>query len=154
MLKDIPHFIPKGVQREELRKVGKVKDPPFIEKGELKIRDFRFLKRSRDNTLKSHEAQARDLQVSAVRISMSSCHPQLEDHPSTSRGIRTIPVEDRPGTNTNPVEDRCTNPVEDRPGTCHNPVEDPVFSILVPIQVPAPVPILRIVQVQAPVPFS
>ena len=29
VLKDIPRFIPKGVQREELRKAGRVKDLPF-----------------------------------------------------------------------------------------------------------------------------
>ena len=70
-LTEIPSCIPKGLQREELRKAGRVKELSFrrvmsehevqqvIHEG-FQIKAFQFLQGGRDNTLKVNATQSLD----------------------------------------------------------------------------------------------
>ena len=145
-LKDIPRSIPKGVQREELKKAGRVKSLPFhrvMSQEEVRrvilegfqIQDFRFLKGNRENTLKVHEAQTLDGNGTIQLAGFGSLYVQeqllrpapidvvVEDHPSTS----AIPVE---GTSTSPADNHSSTGaatcilIDDCPSTNAMPAED------------------------------
>jgi hypothetical protein len=154
VLKDISRFIPKGMQREELRNAGRVKSLPFhrvMSKEEVKrvilegfqIQDFRYLKGNRDNTLKVHEAQALDGNEAIQLAGFGSLYVQeqlsppapidviVEDPSSNSavpvEGTSTTPVENHPGTSAILIEDSPStnaNPDEDQPGTSAILIED------------------------------
>ena len=143
VLKDIPRFIPKGIQREELRKAGRVKDLSFhrvmsqeevrrvILEGFL-IKDFQFLKGNRENTLKVHEAQALDGNRAIQLAGFGSLYVQ-EQLPAPAPNV--ITVEDRPSI---PVESTSTIPVDNCPRTDASPLEDlPCTSAILVIDCPS-----------------
>ena len=83
LLKEVPRYIPKGMQREDMRKAGYIKELPFrrIMTEEVQqviiqgfvIEAFKFLQGSRDNTLKVNATrlgiinQVRKVGISVIR---------------------------------------------------------------------------------------
>ena len=109
LLKEVPRYIPKGMQREQLRMAGYIKELPFrrvMTEEEVQqvilegfgIKAFEFLQGSRDNTLKVNATQSLDGN-GAIQLAGSGSLYILEESAS-STPLSSLPSDTLSSANT------------------------------------------------------